>query len=128
MQRVLLDVRENVEQYHRKWLKRLNSFVAKLMITPCNSTELYKTNPKETNVPATTPEDYHKRALTIPFLDHMTSHIETRFSNLHKKAVMALKIIPSAALQSSEIQGNDAHELVNFFINDLPSAYNVERK
>ena len=80
------------------------------------------------NVPATTPEEYHKRALTIPFLDHMISHIETHFSNLHQKAVMALKIIPSVALQSSETQGNDAHELVNFFINDLPSASTVEQE
>ena len=41
---------------------------------------------------------------------------------------MTLKIIPSVALQSSETHGNDAHELVNFFINDLPSASTVEQE
>ena len=82
---------------------------------------------QRSNVPATTPEEYHKRAITIPFLDHIETLKHISQISI-KKVVMALKIIPSVALQSSVIQGNDAHELVNFFMNDLPSASTVEQE
>ena len=36
---------------------------------------------KEDNVPAQEPEEYFKRSVTIPFLDHLLNELEQRFSS-----------------------------------------------
>ena len=34
------------------------------------------------NVPSNTPEEYFRRAITIPFFDDMISHLNNRFSDV----------------------------------------------
>ena len=83
------------------------------------------------NVPAETPEEYYRRYLTIPFLDHILSHMETCFSDLQQKAVMALQIIPSVILQNTHqanVEENYSDELVDFFKDDLPSPSTVDQE
>ena len=36
-----------------------------------------------------------KSAITVPFLEHILSHMEMHFTDLQQKAVMALRIVPS---------------------------------
>ena len=86
VKRVLLDVRENVEQYHRKWYEKAELLCHKVNGSSPAIPRSCTRQTQRDNVPATTPEEYHKRAsLTIHFLDHMISYIETRFSTSIKK-------------------------------------------
>ena len=76
-------------------------------------------------------EEYYRRSLTIPFLDHILFHMETRFSDLQQKAVMALQIIPSVILQSTHqanVEENYSDELVDLFKDDLPSPSTVDQE
>ena len=47
------------------------------------------------NQPATTPEDYYRQSLAIPFLDTLISEMKSRFSPLSSKAVKLLWLVPS---------------------------------
>ena len=42
------------------------------------------------NVPATTPSEYYKRAISIPTLDHLESEINSRFTELQSTATKGM--------------------------------------
>ena len=48
------------------------------------------------NVPATTPSEYYKRAISIPMLDHLESEINSRFAELQSTAAKGMSIVPAA--------------------------------
>jgi len=60
------------------------------------------------NVTADTPESYFKRSLTIPFLDHLSAEIETRFSDTAKKAANGLNLIPTVMKLKTQCDGETA--------------------
>lgn len=66
------------------------------------------------NTPANSPEEYYKRVVTIPFLDHLLQQMTERFSKLQQRAALALLLIPPI---SSEV---DPSSLAHF-TDDLPS-------
>ena len=80
--RVLTDVRENVNQNHNQWYKSAVDLSAQINGSPPSMPRRCGRQSQRDNVPAQTPEEYYKRSLTIPFLDHMLSHLETRFSHM----------------------------------------------
>ena len=92
--RVLTDVRENVDQNHNQWYKSAVDLSAQINGSPPSMPRRCGRQSQRDNVPAHTPEEYYKRSLTIPFLDHMLSHLETRFSHMQQKAMTALQILP----------------------------------
>ena len=46
-------------------------------------------------VPATTPSEYYKRAISIPMLDHLESEINSRFTELQSTAAKGMSIVPA---------------------------------
>ena len=47
------------------------------------------------NVPATTPSEYYKRAISIPMLDHLESEINSCFTELQSTAAKGMSIVPA---------------------------------
>ena len=98
---VLADVRENISQHHSQLYQAAVQLSENINSSPPSIPRRCGKQTQRANVSAETPEEYYRRALTIPFIDHLLSHIEMRFSDLQHKATMALKIIPSVICQSS---------------------------
>lgn len=63
------------------------------------------------NHPAASAEEYFRRSLAIPFLDHLTSEIEARFSKHTVVSMKCLSIIPSCFSESAISDD----ELLEFF-------------
>ena len=81
-------------------------------------------------MPALTPEDYYRRDLSVPFLDEMIAHMNTRFSEIQKKAMMALSLI-SSVLMSPEYEQSTAdlaHQLAKFYADDLPNRSTLQQE
>ena len=57
---------------------------------------------------ATTEEYYRSWDLTVPFLDEIIAHICSRSSELQKKAIMALSIVPSVLIRAEHEQTPDS--------------------
>ena len=70
-----------------------------------------------TNPESTTPFDYFKRSLAIPFLDHIMSSLESQFSESAVIASTLLGIVPSICC-SRDVIFDDA---VSMYEQDLPS-------
>ena len=75
------------------------------------------------NVPALIPEDYYRRDLAVPFLDEMIANINSRFSKIQKKAMMAQSLVPSVLMSPGHEQSMTdlAHQLAEFYADDLPN-------
>ena len=93
------NVRENTDQHHSKWYKSAVNLSEQLS-SPSIPRRCSRQTKRE-NAPANIPEEYYRRTLTVPFIEHMLSHMEMHFTELQQKAVMALKIIPSFSSEST---------------------------
>ena len=85
----------------------------------------YQTNRE--NVPSNTPDEYFRRAITIPILDDMISHLSNRFSDVQRKAIMALSIVPSVFMTNQEADPSLEEELIELYHEDPPSPSTLQQ-
>ena len=79
------------------------------------------------NVPAEDPKEYYKRSITIPFLDHLLTQLEERFSGDHQRVALGLSLVPSVMKNTQQTQWSaDVKELVGLYHDDLPSPENLD--
>ena len=71
------------------------------------------------NVEADTPQAYWRRAVFLPFVDHLISELSSRFTQLNKKAIQGLLLLPPNLTSLTEEKMVELHE---HFYEDLPAA------
>ena len=54
------------------------------------------------NVPADSPQEYYRRTVSVPFLDHLCSQMEERFSSTQQRAYMGLSLVPDTIRSDSQ--------------------------
>ena len=77
--------------------------------------QMHRSNPEYSSV-----EEYYKRVVVIPFLDHLISELTSRFDAHAKKASMIQGLLPMRL--SSQSSTVDIEEAVQFYKDDLPNA------
>ena len=63
--------------------------------------------------------------MTVPFLDHVCSQMEERFSETQQKAYMALSLVPDT-LRSDTQWREKVKGMITFYETDLPSPLSLE--
>ena len=119
------DVRQRVDEYHGNWFAAAEEMSASVGGKPsmprCCNLQRNRANP-----PASTPQEYYKRSITIPMLDHMLVELTNRFSFRQIDAVKGFSIIPALMMgqRNTNVEAwND--NLKNFlasYEDDLPNA------
>ena len=79
-------------------------------------------------MPSNTHEEYFRRAITIPFFDDMISHLNNRFSDVQRKAIMAQSIVPSVFMTDQEADSSLEEELIEHYHDDLPSPPTLQQE
>ena len=79
-------------------------------------------------MPSNTPEEYFRRAITIPFIDDMISHLNNTFSDVQHKAIMALSIVPSVFMTDQEADSSLEEELIEHYHDDLTSPSTLQQE
>ena len=77
------------------------------------------------NTEALDPQQYYKRTVAIPFLDHILACIEEQFSQHTTVATSLLGLVPSVICDESETS-LDTDSVVSMYEADLPSAELLE--
>jgi hypothetical protein len=76
------------------------------------------------NTPSSNPQEYFRRTVMIPLLDHLTTELGERFSNEHKKVVQIIGLVPACIANSYAgfqlAVPEQLTELVKTYKNDLP--------
>lgn len=116
----LQDVRDNMDEFHAKWYSEILKLADELDVTPSKPRTCGRQT-KRSNVPCESTEDYYKKTIAIPLLDHMLSEMNSRFGDLQIKASMGLQVIPAMIPQFST---ND----FEYFVDDLPSPSTLEQE
>ena len=72
---------------------------------------------QRSNVPSSTPKEYFRIAIYLPFVDALLSQVNMRFSSLSKQAVQALVLIPKLHHLMNE---ETCDVICQYFREDLP--------
>ena len=75
------EIRQDVDKHHATWFSESTVMAEKVGEEP-RIPRRCATQIQRNNVPATTPSEYYKRAISIPMLDHLESEINSRFTEL----------------------------------------------
>ena len=125
---VLSEVRSNIDTYHKKLYDSVVSLGGKINALPPSLPRRCTHQTNRENVPSNTPEEYFRRAITIPFFDDMISHLNNRFSDVQRKAIMALSIVPSVFMTDQEADSSLEEELIEHYHDDLPSPSTLQQE
>ncbi len=107
----------NCEDEFHAWFEEIKSFAESLDIS-VSIPRITSRQVHRANIPADTPEVYYRRNIMIPFLDHITAEMETRFGPIHQTKIKLLGLIPSTAVSYAASSIKDVGEL---YKSDLPS-------
>jgi hypothetical protein len=88
----------------------------KVQVEPCKP-RLAQRQQHRSNLPSINIIDHYKLNIAIPFIDHVISHLDHRFSALAITATSLLGLVP-AIICSSEV---DISPIVKMYNSDLPS-------
>ena len=72
-------------------------------------------------MPYSTPEEYYRRAIFFPLVDHSTEKISTRFGSLQQRAASLFAVVASVVAESSKDDTAKAYDyLKKEWSDDLP--------
>ena len=117
------EIRQDVDKHHATWFSEstvMGEKVGEEPRIPRRCARLIQRN----NVPATTPSEYYKRAISIPMLDHLESEINSPFAELQSTAAKGTSIVPATlcvtttAASVKELDKN-IYRLVTNYMADL---------
>lgn len=76
----LKDVRADIDQFNKKWLQEATELAQEVHVEPSFPRTVGHMQHR-TNCPALSTEEYYKRNLAIPLVDHFLSEFNHRFSD-----------------------------------------------
>ena len=115
----LKEVRENVNDRSEGWFKEAQDMGEPHDGSLPSLPRRCSRQMQRDNTPGDTPEEYFRRTLTIPFIDELLQHLETRFSPLQSKAIQGLRLVPTVLMSITNT--GELNEMVLVYEDDLPS-------
>ena len=76
-------------------------------------------------MPADTPEEYYRRAITIPVLDELVGQIKRRFDKHQAQAMKGFSLVPAAFMQNPKDAKEMATQFAEVYADDLPTGNNL---
>lgn len=112
--------REEIDSYNQQWFQKAVAIAESLDIA-VTKPRTCRRQTGRSNVPADNVEDYFRKSISIPLLDFLLQEMSTRFSDLHQRATLGLKLVPSELNNQTNID-----ELMPFFGDDLPLSSSLQ--
>lgn len=126
-------IRSNIDQYHSKWYDEAKEVAKSVDVIEC-APRVAGRQTHRPNHPSSDTSDYFKRSLTIPFIDHVCTELDSRF-NTSLTAYHGLVLIPSKMLHliSKEKEGlckapwkEQFKTFFNFYLEDFPNPLAID--
>lgn len=115
----LQKVRTDVDSYHTRWFSEALSIGESVEAEEPSIPRICGHQRNRSNVPSDTPEEYYKRTITVPFLDHLCTELVDRFASTKDKAHQALYIVPQI-MQTEKEWKSKVKEMASFYATDFP--------
>ena len=118
----LQEVRDEVDSYQSQWFQQAVNLAREVGTKP-SVPRTFKKQTQRDNTESSCAEEYYRRTLTIPFVDHLNTELEARFSDLQQKASLGLLLLPPSAEHASELT-----DKLDYFSEDLPSPNTIKQE
>ena len=113
---VYAQLRDNVEETFARYYETACEMAVDVGVQPSRP-RIARKQQHRCNVPAENPEEYYRRSLCIPLLDHVITDMGTRFSTLAQRSTSLLGLVPSVQCK----QKPDLADAISMYKGDLPS-------
>ena len=117
-------LRESVNEEFSVIYQQAERMAEKLSISPsiprCAVRQMNRNN-----VPATTPEEFYRRAIAVPLLDTFISEMNFRFNEFSTRISKLLYLVPSVLCTVKDF---DLDEVIHFFKDDLPNSEVIDQE
>lgn len=123
--RALNEVRSNIDVKHKVWYDMAVALGEKVDASEPQLPRRCGRQTARSNTPGDTPESYYRRTISIPFLDELLTHLNSRFSNIQQKAIMGMTIVPSVLVDET-IPTSSLSDLLQQYSDDLPNPSSLE--
>lgn len=118
---VLQSVRDKIDEHHSEWFLEIERMCTVVGVRP-SQPRTCSHQTRRDNVPAESPSTYFKRCISIPFVDHMLSQLNSRFSSHQKSSLLGMYLVPSMLVTLTDEEcGVKFDQLFKLYQNDLPS-------
>lgn len=122
LKRLISSKRSSVDEHHEKWYEKVLLLSEKVNVPEAKPrTAALQRN--RSNVPFESVSDYFKKSITIPFLDHINTELNSRFDHKSVMTYNGLVIIPSKLVSLVDKQEDWKTKFFKFaelFKDDLP--------
>lgn len=108
---------------HHEWYQSAVKFAKTVGTTP--SVKRIAGQTLHENYSTSTPKEYYRVALTVPFLDQVISELENRFSEQHRVHANVFFVILSVILKNEDWK-SFIRQFSQQYKSDLPSKLNLE--
>ena len=130
--KLVKEKREKISETHNDWYQKSVSLAQRVGTTPSTprtcSKQILRANPPFTSV-----EEYYRISISVPFLDHLSSQLDLRFTPEKTKVLKkGFLLIPShmfEALQKcngAQSWKNDLSDFIDRYKSDLPLFQNTD--
>ena len=120
LKKMVASLRKEVDETHHKFYRKALA-MAEAVDTAERVPRTCKRQTTRANVESNSPSEYYKRALTIPFLDHLASELNQRFSMENCTVLNGFYIVPSVLLSCRGVSWKEKFmEFVKIYESDLP--------
>ena len=117
----LTEIRGQIDSTHKKWYDNAVNLGQQVRASEPELPRRCGIQTARSNMPGDTPEVYYKWTISIPFLDGLVSHLESRFSNFQKRAIMGMEFVPSVMVDKSIISANTTADVMEQYGEDIPN-------
>ena len=94
---MLMRLRNKIDSVHKEWYTEAVCIESKSGTTPVQPTTVM-VQVHRSNARASSPSEYYKRNLTIPFLDHLSNEMQRRFFSVNIELWNAFYGIPKVVV------------------------------
>ncbi len=119
---VLKGVRHNIDSRHKSWHDAAVTLGRKVNAPDPQLPRRCSVQTSRSNTPGDTPEIYYRRIVSIPFVDELISHLETRFSDIQEKAILGLRLV----IADPSIPSYNSQDILNTYGDILPCPSSLE--
>ena len=115
---MLLRLRREVDVFRDEWYGEAVELAEKVGTIPLKP-RIGEVQLHRSNIPASTPSEYYKKNLTIPFLDHMSNEMQTRFCQVNLELLNVFYTLPNVIVRDSSWM-QSFERLLSLYEDDLP--------
>ena len=126
VQATLQAIRDDVDRVHNSWWDSVTAMAEKADTEETLPPFCRQQRAGRGDVPAQTPSEFFKRAVTIPLLDEVLGHMGNRFGPLQQRAAKGLALLPRVFVQDPAKAKDCVREFAEEYQEDLPAGYNLE--